>query len=145
MLMSHTSGTGDAFGFPASARRAAVRLERAPYAGFEYSGGAVIIQQLALADAVGKPFAQITPVGVGPFAVGFDISKQGEGWYFGHAGSNWGFQCDLVAHRLKGYGAVIMTNGDGGGALMQQLRRMIQREYQWDALDAPVPRRYGPQ
>jgi hypothetical protein len=37
-----------------------------------------------------------------------------------------------------------MTNGDAGGALMQQLRRLIQQEYKWDALDAPIPRRYGP-
>jgi CubicO group peptidase (beta-lactamase class C family) len=250
-LMSHTSGTGDAFGFPGYAPAAdvptlpqildgvkpsnlrAVRLERSPFTGYEYSGGGVTIQQLALADAVGKPFAQIardwvldpigmtnstyeqplpaarhaqaarahnrmgarmgdpwhvypeqaaaglwttptdlarfaievqqavlgrstrvlsqavaremiTPVGVGPFAVGFDVSKQGEGWYFAHGGSNWGFQCDLVAHRAKGYGAVIMTNGDGGGALIQQLRRLIQQEFKWDALDAPIPRRYGP-
>ena len=250
-LMSHVSGTGDAFGFPGYAPDAplptlpqildgtkpsnlrAVRLERAPYTGFEYSGGGVIIQQLALMDTVGKPFAQIakewvldpigmsnstfeqplpaarhsqaarahdgkgarrgdpwhvypeqaaadlwttptdlarfaievqlatagrsqrvltqpvamemvTPVGVGPFAVGFEMSKRGEGWYFAHSGSNWGFQCDLVAHRVKGYGAVIMTNGDGGGALMQQIRQMIQREFKWDALDQPIPRRYGP-
>jgi CubicO group peptidase (beta-lactamase class C family) len=250
-LMSHTSGTGDGFGFPGYAPSApmptlqqildgvppsnlrAVRLERAPFTGFEYSGGGVIVQQLALADAVGKPFAQIarewvldpigmtnstyeqplpaarhaqaarahnrmgarmgdpwrnypeqaaaglwttptdlarfaievqlavlgrstrvlspaiaremiTPVGVGPYAVGFDVSKQGEGWYFAHGGSNWGFQCDLVAHRAKGYGAVIMTNGDNGGALIQQLRRLIQQEYKWDALDGPIPRGYGP-
>jgi CubicO group peptidase (beta-lactamase class C family) len=250
-LMSHVSGTGDAFGFPGYAPSAAlptlpqildgtkpsnlraVRLERAPYTGFEYSGGGVMIQQLALMDAVGKPFAQIakewvldpigmtdstyeqplpaarhaqaarahdgkgmrrgdpwhvypeqaaaglwttatdlakfaievqlatagrskkvlspaiaremiTPVGVGPYAVGFDVSKQGEGWYFAHGGSNWGFQCSLVAHRVKGYGAVIMTNGDSGGALINQIRQLIQREYKWDALDQPIPRRYGP-
>jgi CubicO group peptidase (beta-lactamase class C family) len=250
-LMSHTSGTGDGFGFPGYAPSAplptlpqildgvqpsnlrAVRLERAPFTGFEYSGGGVILQQVALTDAVGKPFAQIarewvldpigmsnstyeqplpaarhaqaarahnrmgarmgdpwhvypeqaaaglwttptdlarfaievqlavlgrstrvlsqtlaremvTPVGVGPYAVGFDVSKQGEGWYFAHGGSNWGFQCDLVAHAAKGYGAVIMTNGDAGGGLIQQLRRLIQQEYKWDALDPPVPRRYGP-
>jgi CubicO group peptidase (beta-lactamase class C family) len=251
MLMSHTSGTGDGFGFPGYAPTAAlptlvqildgvqpsnlrsVRLERAPLSGFEYSGGGVIVQQLALADAIGKPFAQIardwvldpigmsnstfeqplpaarqaqaarahnrmgarkgdpwhvypeqaaaglwttptdlarfaievqlavlgrsnrvlsqniaremiTPVGVGPYAVGFDVSKRGEGWYFAHGGSNWGFQCELIAHRAKGYGAVIMTNSDGGGALIQQLRRLIQQEYQWDALDQPIPRGYGP-
>jgi CubicO group peptidase (beta-lactamase class C family) len=250
-LMSHVSGTGDAFGFPGYAPSAAlptlpqildgtkpsnlraVRLERAPYTGFEYSGGGVMIQQLALMDAIGKPFAQIakewvldpigmtdstyeqplpaarhgqaarahdgkgmrrgdpwhvypeqaaaglwttatdlakfaievqlatagrskkvlspataremiTPVGVGPYAVGFDVSKQGEGWYFAHGGSNWGFQCTLVAHRVKGYGLVIMTNGDNGGALMNQIRQLIQREYRWDALDQPIPRRYGP-
>ena len=251
-LMSHTSGTGDGFGFPGYAPRVtlpsiqqildgvqppsnlrAVRLERPPLTGFKYSGGAVMIQQLAVMDAVGKPFAEIarewvldpigmtnstfeqplapprekqaarahnrmgarmgdpwhiypeqaaaglwttpadlarfaievqlslvgksnrvlsqttaremvTPVGVGPYAVGFQIGKEGEGWYFMHGGSNWGFQCDLVAHGVKGYGAVIMTNGDGGGALISRLRRLIQQEYKWDALDAPIPRRYGP-
>jgi CubicO group peptidase (beta-lactamase class C family) len=252
MLMSHTSGMGDGFGFPGYAPGVpiptlrqildgvppsnvrAVRLERAPLAGFEYSGGAVILQQLALMDAAGKPFAEIarewvldplemtnstyeqplpparqaqaarahnrsgarmndpwhvypeqaaaglwttptdlarfaievqlavqgrpsrvllpalaremiTPVGVGPYAVGFVISKEGEGWYFAHGGSNWGFQCQLVAHLTKGYGAAIMTNGDSGGALIAKLRQLIHEEYKWDAIDAPIPRRYGPE
>jgi CubicO group peptidase (beta-lactamase class C family) len=251
-LMSHISGTGDGFGFPgytpgvplptlpqmldgsAPSNSRKVRLERAPYTGFEYSGGGVMIQQLALSDAVGKSFATIakewvldpigmtnstfeqplpavrqpqaarahnqmgtrlgdpwrvypeqaaaglwttptdlarfaievqqaalgrsnqvlsqelakemvTPVGVGSYAVGFEVSKEGEGWYFTHGGSSFGFQCDLIAHRIKGYGAVIMTNGDAGEALIQQLRRIIQREYRWDALDVPIPRRYGPE
>jgi CubicO group peptidase (beta-lactamase class C family) len=93
-----------------------------------------------------QPMARemITPVGVGSYAVGFDVSKQGEGWYFGHGGSNWGFQANIVAHRVKGYGAVVMTNGDNGGALINQLRQVIQREYKWDALDLPIPRGYGP-
>ena len=250
-LMSHTSGTGDGFGFPGYAIGAplptipqildgappsnlrAVRLERPPLVGFKYSGGGVMIQQLALTDAVGRRFEQIarewvlapigmtnstyeqplpaalerqaarahnrtgarmgdpwhvypeqaaaglwttatdlakfaievqlallgrssrvlsqstareliTPVGVGPHAVGFAIGKQGEGWYFQHGGSNWGFQCDLTAHQIKGYGAAIMTNGDNGYPLIQELRKMIQQEYAWDALDAPIPRRYGP-
>jgi hypothetical protein len=86
----------------------------------------------------------VTPVGVGPYAVGFQISKEGEGWYFMHGGSNWGFRCGFIAHYVKGYGAVIMTNGDGGGALIPQLLRMIEEEYGWDTLDAPIARRYGP-
>jgi hypothetical protein len=45
---------------------------------------------------------------------------------------------------VNGYGAVIMTNGDGGGALIPRLRRLIQQEYKWDTLDVPIPRRYGP-
>lgn len=254
-LMSHTSGTGDGFGFPGYApnaplptlpqildgqppsNRPQVRLERPPLTGFKYSGGAVMIQELALTDAVGKPFVDIarnwvlnpigmtnstfeqplpasreklaarahnragarmgdpwhvypehaaaglwttpsdlakflvevqktlagpalsvpkgqsnrvlsrammlemvTPVGVGPYAVGFSVEKQGEGWYFLHGGSNWGFQCYMIAHRLKGYGVVIMTNGDNGGALVQELRGRIQRAYQWDVLDKPIPR-----
>jgi CubicO group peptidase (beta-lactamase class C family) len=250
-LMSHTSGTGDGFGFPGYALHAAmptlvqildgeapsnrpkVRLERPPLTGFKYSGGAVEIEELVLTDAVGKPIAQlardwvlnpigmtnstyeqplpasresqaarahdrsgarmgdpwhvypehaaaglwttptdlakflievqksllgqsnrvlsqsmaqemVTPVGVGPFAVGFQIEKQGEGWYFMHGGSNWGFQCDMMAHRVKGYGVVIMTNGDGGGALIGELRLRIQQDEKWDTLDKPIPRTYGP-
>jgi len=250
-LMSHTSGTGDGFGFPgyapgaalptvvqildgaAPSNRRAVRLERPPMTGFKYSGGAVMIQQLALTDAVGRPFVElardwvlgpigmtnstfeqplpaarqvqaarahdrdgkrmgdpwhvypeqaaaglwttagdlakfaieaqlsllgksnrvlkqqtmtemVTPVGVGPFAVGFTIEKQGEGWYFSHGGSNWGFQCELIAHRVKGYGAVIMTNGDNGGALIRELRTRIEQQEGWDVLDKPIPRTYGP-
>jgi len=86
----------------------------------------------------------VTPVGVGPFAVGFQIEKQGEGWYFMHGGSNWGFMCDLIAHRAKGYGIVIMTNADGGSALIQELRKRIEQQYAWDVFDKPVPRTYGP-
>jgi CubicO group peptidase (beta-lactamase class C family) len=86
----------------------------------------------------------VTPVGVGPFGVGFSVEKSGEGWYFGHGGSNWGFQCDVIAHRIKGYGVAIMTNGDNGGAMIRELRGRIQQAYQWDVLDKPLPRTYGP-
>ena len=247
MLMSHTSGTDDGFGFPGyhpdaprptlvqildgvpPSNRAAVRWGRAPMLGFKYSGGAVTIQELALTDALGKPFQRImsdlvlgpigmtnstyeqplpaglqqqaahahdgkgqpgdapwrvhpehaaaglwttpsdlakfaievqqalagrstrvlnkamaqemvTPVGVGPFAVGFTISKAGEGWYFSHGGSNWGFRCDLIAHRSKGYGVVIMTNGDRGGMVITALRDKISRAAGWDMHDKPIPR-----
>jgi CubicO group peptidase (beta-lactamase class C family) len=256
-LMSHTSGTGDGFGFPGYAlsdplpttqqildgqppsNRRQIRLERAPLTGFKYSGGAVMIQELALSEALGKPFVQIaaesvlkplgmtnstyeqplpaarekqaarahnrtgarmgdpwhvypehaaaglwttstdlakllievqrtlagplapkgpagrvlsrasmlemvTPVGVGPFAVGFSVAKEGEGWYFSHGGSNWGFQCLALAHRVNGYGLVLMTNGDNGGALMNEVRRRLQQAYKWDVFDDPIPRTYGP-
>ncbi|HJU44051.1 MAG TPA: serine hydrolase domain-containing protein [Vicinamibacterales bacterium] len=89
-----------------------------------------------------KTMAQemVTPVGVGPFAVGFTIAKVGEGWYFSHGGSNWGFRCDLIAHRSKGYGVVIMTNGDRGGAVITALRDKISRAAGWDMHDKPIPR-----
>ena len=82
----------------------------------------------------------ITPVGVGDYAVGFALQKHGEGWYFGHGGSNWGFQCDLVAHTVKGYGAAIMTNGDFGGPVIAEIRARVAAAYDWDWLDKPIPR-----
>jgi CubicO group peptidase (beta-lactamase class C family) len=82
----------------------------------------------------------ITPVGVGPFGVGFTVAKEGEGWYFGHGGSNWGFQCDLFAHTLKGYGVAIMTNADSGGVVVRELRSRAAAAYGWDTLDKPIPR-----
>jgi hypothetical protein len=86
----------------------------------------------------------ITPVGIGPYAVGFGLAKEGEGWYLEHGGSNYGFRCNLLAHVTKGYGAVIMTNGTGGDALISRLNQIIQKEYKWDMLDQPLPRTYGP-
>jgi CubicO group peptidase (beta-lactamase class C family) len=82
----------------------------------------------------------VTPVGVGPFAVGFTIAKIGEGWYFSHGGSNWGFRCDLIAHRSKGYGVAIMTNGDNGGRLIAALRDKISNASSWDMHDKPLRR-----
>jgi CubicO group peptidase (beta-lactamase class C family) len=86
----------------------------------------------------------LSPVGVGDFAVGFTIEKRGQGWYFSHGGSNWGFQCTLVAHKIHGYGLAIMTNGDRGGMVMAELSQRIQRAYEWDSMAEPAPRGYDP-
>ncbi len=82
----------------------------------------------------------ITPVGVGPFAVGFAVTQQGEGWYFAHSGGNWGFACNLTAHTLKGYGLAVMTNSDTGGRLIEEVRSRVATAYGWDWIDKPIPR-----
>lgn len=86
----------------------------------------------------------LSPVGVGDFAVGFTISKIGQGWYFTHGGSNWGFRATLLAHKVKGYGLAIMTNADQGGAVAGELSRRIQLAYDWDSVAEPAPRGYRP-
>lgn len=247
MLMSHTSGAGDGFGFPGYEPGAqlptqqqildgnkpsvlgAVRLVRPPLTASQYSGGAVQIEQLALMDAAGMPFAKlmhdwvlapigmthssfeqplpasmqvntarahdpngksmgprwhvypeqaaaglwttaadyalfmidvqktlagrsatvldretmqnmVTPVGVGPYAVGFQIVQEGQGWYFKHSGANWGFRSFAIAHVAKGYGVVIMTNGDNGLPVASEIVDRVAAAYSWDMLDKPTLR-----
>lgn len=86
----------------------------------------------------------LSPVGVGDYAVGFAIQKMGQGWYFAHGGSNWGFRGTVLAHKVKGYGLVILTNADNGGAVANELSRRIQRAYEWDSFAEPAPRGYRP-
>ncbi len=81
-----------------------------------------------------------TPVGVGPYGVGLAVDKRGEGWYFSHGGSNWGFQCMVVAHVRKGYGVAVMTNADSGGQLITEIVARVASAYGWDTLDKPLAR-----
>jgi CubicO group peptidase (beta-lactamase class C family) len=82
----------------------------------------------------------VAPTGTGPFAIGFRIDKRGEGWYFTHDGSNWGFRSGFYMHRLKGYGLAVMTNGDNGSGLIEQIEARVAAAANWDSLDRPVPR-----
>lgn len=84
----------------------------------------------------------LNPVGVGPFAVGFTVAKIGEGWYFSHGGSNWGFRALMLAHKVKGYGLVIMTNADQGSTVINEISRRVQDAYTWDSVSSPVTRGY---
>lgn len=244
-LFSHTSGADDGFGFPGYDPKATlptvvqildghppsnvgkVVFARAPYEAFKYSGGGVMIMQLALTDLCSCRFTQfmqstvlaplqmsnssfelpptvddtfdaalahdehgrrmgppwhvypeqatsslwttpsdlakfvieiqtalrgprgkvlgqrsasemISPVGVGRFAIGLAIDQRGEGWYFSHNGSNWGYRAWMIGHVRKGYGVVIMTNGDNGMALMNQIAGRIEKAYNWDSLEKPI-------
>lgn len=79
----------------------------------------------------------LNPVGVGEFAVGFEIERRGQGWYFKHTGSNWGFRSAVLGHKLKGYGLVVMTNGSRGYSLIPEVLKRVERAYDWDSLKKP--------
>ncbi|HWZ29696.1 MAG TPA: serine hydrolase domain-containing protein [Bryobacteraceae bacterium] len=84
--------------------------------------------------------AMITPIGVGPFGVGLTIEKRGEGWYFSHGGSNWGFRGDTLGHVRKGYGVAILTNADSGSLLINEIEARVAAAYNWDSLDKALLR-----
>lgn len=85
------------------------------------------------------------PVGVGSFSAGFHVFQQGEGWYFAHMGSNQGYRSFLMAHQSKGYGLVVMTNGEGGWTLIERICRRIQQVYDWDVQQTEGQFRFAPQ
>ena len=53
------------------------------------------------------------------------------GTTFSHGGSNEGYRCLLFAYATAGQGAVVMTNGDGGDGLFNEVMRAIANEYDW--------------
>lgn len=243
MLMSHTSGTDDGFGFPGydpgaplptavqilngepPSNLKAVVWAAEPFTRMKYSGGGVILQQLALEDAAREPFEAIarewvlepigmrnsffvqplppdldaraarshfrkgapgnvkyhvypelaaaglwttpedlckfatevqqslrgesnrvltaesarkmvTPVGVGPFGVGFSTFERNGAPYFGHGGGNWGVTCNLVAARDAGVGFAIMTNSEMSGPLMNEVERRLAAIYGWPGYES---------
>ena len=78
-----------------------------------------------------------TPV-LGDVGLGlFRETHEGE-IYFGHNGSDEGFQAILVASRDHGYGAAVMVNSDNGVAIGEEILRGIARESGWKYLAAPV-------
>jgi CubicO group peptidase (beta-lactamase class C family) len=70
--------------------------------------------------------AGFTHIGIGPFLGGEGVAAR-----FGHSGGNEGFRCLLVAYRAGGHGAVVMTNQDEGGHLVEEVFAAIARECDW--------------
>lgn len=79
------------------------------------------------------PFLASEPTGLGFFS-----EKHGAATYFGHGGADEGFRAQLLVHKDKGYGAVVMVNSDNG-QIMSEILRAIAREYQWEDY-LPPPR-----
>ena len=83
----------------------------------------ILSQELAL--------AMISPAVGDTMGLGFSVGEQGQRSHFRHGGGNPGFGCYLVLDRNHGNGAAIMTNGQNGGILFQEILRSIASEYDW--------------
>jgi CubicO group peptidase (beta-lactamase class C family) len=67
----------------------------------------------------------------GDYGLGVGLRGAGNTLSFAHGGSNEGFRCFLFAYAETGQGMVVMTNGDGGAPLANEIIRSIAREYGW--------------
>lgn len=96
---------------------------------------AISIQRAAAGQPGGilsPPMAaeMLTPQ-MGPSGLGFVVLGDGEARIFRHAGSNVGFRARMLAYVEGGRGAVVMTNGDGGAELVEEILASLARAYRW--------------
>lgn len=79
----------------------------------------------ATANKMLTPFVEDF-VGLGIF-----INKKKDETYFGHGGWDEGFSSELIAHKDKGYGVVILTNSNHPD-FISELIRSVAISYKWD-------------
>jgi CubicO group peptidase (beta-lactamase class C family) len=65
------------------------------------------------------------------WGLGFGLSGQGAAATFGHGGSNEGFRAQWTVYGNRGQGVAVMTNGDGGADLAQEVIRAVSAAYEW--------------
>jgi CubicO group peptidase (beta-lactamase class C family) len=66
------------------------------------------------------------------WGLGFALEAPGHKLRFSHGGSNEGFRCTWQAYtEAPGQGIVIMTNGDQGWNLLNEILRAVAEEYRW--------------
>ena len=82
--------------------------------------------------------SQMLTPGMNHWGLGPMIGGSATRPYFEHSGANEGYRCELRVYET-GDGAVIMTDGDEGGVLTNELMRTIAYEYAWP--DRPPVRR----
>jgi CubicO group peptidase (beta-lactamase class C family) len=67
----------------------------------------------------------------GSYGLGVSVGDIQGTTKFSHGGGNEGFTSILVGYVETGQGAVVMTNGDNGPRLFNEILRAIAKEYNW--------------
>ena len=70
------------------------------------------------------------------YGLGFSVGNKDGANSFSHGGSNAGFRCMLFAYRDSGRGAVVMTNGDRGGAVGPELTTIGKQRSREELLES---------
>jgi len=74
--------------------------------------------------------SMLTPV-MGGWGLGFAVDTVGTELRYSHTGSNNGYRSVFVGYPERGDGIVILTNGDGGASLRDEIIRSAAVEYGW--------------
>lgn len=72
----------------------------------------------------------LTP-GMGQWGLGLQIGGSDANPYFSHGGANEGFRNNFAAYEKNGEGVFVMTNGDNGGQIADEVMHSVAAEYQW--------------
>jgi CubicO group peptidase (beta-lactamase class C family) len=72
----------------------------------------------------------LTP-GMGHWGLGLQIGGSDANPYFSHGGANEGFRNNFAAYEKNGEGVFVMTNGDNGGQIADEVMHSVANEYQW--------------
>lgn len=67
----------------------------------------------------------------GGMGLGFGLSGKGDARLLSHSGANIGYNAFILLYPKTGNGAVVMTNGDGGRYLYNDILRTIERKSGW--------------
>jgi len=68
-----------------------------------------------------------------PFGLGVVLQGEDSSLSFGHSGANAGFRAEFLMYPSIGKGAVIMTNADLGGYLIDEILLAVASEFGWPA------------
>jgi hypothetical protein len=74
---------------------------------------------------------QMLTAGMGHWGLGLEIGGSDANLYFAHGGDNAGFHNNFVLYEKSGNGFVVMTNGDNGNLLADEIMHSVANEYSW--------------
>lgn len=69
---------------------------------------------------------------VGGWGLGFQLEGTGPGFRFRHGGDNPGYKAVMIVFPARGQGAVVMTNGDRGDRLADEILLSVAAAYGWE-------------
>ncbi len=74
---------------------------------------------------------QMLTSGMGHWGLGLQIGGSDADPYFSHGGANEGFRNNFAAYEKNGEGVFVMTSGDNGGQIADEVMHSVAAEYHW--------------